>query len=305
MFVTVTVQVVVLIILIFLGFICAKTKILGDTGVKNITELVLTFVTPAVIIKSFIREFEVSVLKSLLFSFLIAISAHILFIALSFVFVRSKDRNAERVLRFAVVFSNCGFMSLPLQQALLGDDGVFYGSSYITIFNVFVWTYGIMLMSGNKEKLTAKKILLNPGIIAFFIGLVIFLFSIPIPKVIKLPIEYLAPLNTPLPMIIIGYHLANSQLKKVFKSFSNILAIILRLAVFPAIGIAVLYLCGVRGTILISSAISFSAPVAAMSTMFAAKFGGDTELSVSLVSVTTLLSVITMPIIITLTQYIA
>lgn len=305
MFVEVTMQVVVLMILVLLGVIIAKLKLIGDTGIKNITELVLTFVAPCVIIKSFIREFDVAVLKSLLFSFLIAIVAHILFIALGFAFIHSKDKVAERVLRFGVIFTNSGFMSLPLQQALLGDEGVFYCSSYITIFQIFVWTYGVFLMSGDKKNLAIKKIILNPGIIGFLIGFIIFIFSIPIPRVIKEPIGYMSGLNTPLPMIIIGYHLASSNIARVFKSFASVLAILLRLLILPAIAVGIMWLCGIKGTILISSAISFCAPAAAMTTMFASRFNADTELSVSFVSVTTLLSVITMPIIIALTQYIA
>jgi predicted permease len=298
-------QVVVLMILMFLGVIIAKTKLVGDTGIKNITDLVLTFVAPCVIIKSFIREFDVAVLKNLLFSFLIAILAHILFIVLGFVFVHSKDKVAERVLRFGIIFSNCGFMSLPLQQALLGDEGVFYCSSYITIFQIFIWTYGVFLMSGDKKNLTAKKIVLNPGIIAFLIGFIIFVLSIPVPSVIKQPIEYMAALNTPLPMIIIGYHLASSNVMRVFKSFASVLSILLRLLILPFVAVGIMCLCGIKGAILISSAISFCAPVGAMTTMFASRFNADTELSVSFVSVTTLLSVITMPIVITLTQLIA
>ncbi len=305
MFITVIIQVVILMILMLLGVIIAKTKMIGDTGIKNITDLVLTFVTPSVIIKSFIREFDVAVLKNLLFSFLIAILAHILFIVLGMVFVHSKDKVAERVLRFGLIFSNCGFMSLPLQQALLGDEGVFYCSSYITIFQIFIWTYGVFLMSGDKTNLTVKKIVINPGIIAFIIGFIIFVFSIPVPQVIKEPIGYMAALNTPLPMIIIGYHLANSNVIRVFKNFASVFSILLRLLILPFIAIGIMYLCGIKGTILVSSAISFCAPVGAMATMFAAKFGADTELSVAMVSVTTILSVITMPIVITLTQYIA
>jgi len=305
MFLTVTIQVVILMILVLLGVIVAKTKLVGDTGIKNITDLVLTFVTPSVIIKSFIREFDVAVLKNLLFSFLIAILAHVLFIVLGFVFVHSKDKVAERVLRFSIIFSNCGFMSLPLQQALLGDEGVFYCSSYITIFQIFIWTYGVFLISGDKKNLTAKKIVLNPGIIAFLIGFIIFVFSIPVPSVIKQPIEYMAALNTPLPMIIIGYHLASSNVIKVFKSFQGVLSIFLRLLILPLIAVGIMYLCGIKGAILVSSAISFCAPVGAMATMFSARYNADTELSVASVSVTTLLSVVTMPIVITLTQYIA
>lgn len=305
MFLTVFMQVVILIILMALGFILSKAKVVDDNGIKSITEVVLLFVTPCVIIKSFIRKFDLETLKSLLFSFFVAIVAHILFIVLSMLLVRSKDVTSKKVMQFSVIFSNCGFMSLPLQQALLGDDGVFYCSAYITIFNMFIWSYGLILMSGDKKNLSIKKLVLNPGIIAFAIGIIIFVFSIPVPDVIKQPIEYMAALNTPLPMMIIGYHLANSNVTRVFKSFSGVFAILLRLIICPLIVMALIYICGIRGKMFVSTVISACTPTGAMTTMFATKYNSDVELSVSLVSATTLLSIITMPIIITFAQYIA
>lgn len=305
MFLTVFMQVVILIILMALGFILSKAKVVDDNGIKSITEVVLLFVTPCVIIKSFIRKFDLETLKSLLFSFFVAIVAHILFIVLSMLLVRSKDVTSKKVMQFSVIFSNCGFMSLPLQQALLGDDGVFYCSAYITIFNLFIWSYGLILMSGDKKNLSIKKLVLNPGIIAFAIGIIIFVFSIPVPNVIKQPIEYMAALNTPLPMMIIGYHLANSNVTMVFKSFSGVFAILLRLIICPLIVMALIYICGIRGKMFVSTVISACTPTGAMTTMFATKYNSDVELSVSLVSATTLLSIITMPIIITFAQYIA
>ena len=305
MFLTVFMQVVILIILMALGFILSKAKVVDDNGIKSITEVVLLFVTPCVIIKSFIRKFDLETLKSLLFSFFVAIVAHILFIVLSMLLVRSKDVTSKKVMQFSVIFSNCGFMSLPLQQALLGDDGVFYCSAYITIFNLFIWSYGLILMSGDKKNLSIKKLVLNPGIIAFAIGIIIFVFSIPVPNVIKQPIEYMAALNTPLPMMIIGYHLANSNVTMVFKSFSGVFAILLRLIICPLIVMALIYICGIREKMFVSTVISACTPTGAMTTMFATKYNSDVELSVSLVSATTLLSIITMPIIITFAQYIA
>ncbi len=305
MFFAVFEQVVILMILMFLGVILSKVKIVNDNCIKSITEMVLLFVTPSVIIKSFIREFDVAVLKRLLFSFLIAILVHVLFILLSMLLVHSRDITSKKVLRFAVIFTNSGFMALPLQQAILGEDGVFYCSAYITIFNLFVWTYGLILMSGDKKDLNIKKLALTPGILAFVIGIIIFVFSIPVPQIIRQPIEYMAALNTPLPMIIIGYHLANGNIIKVFKKFSSISAIALRLVIFPLIVMALMYICGIRGSLFVSTVISACAPTAAMATMFASKYNSDVELSVALVSVTTIISIITMPLIITLAEYIA
>ena len=305
MFIGVLTQVVILLILILLGAILTKAHILTEQGVKSMTDTVLILVTPCVIIKSFIREFNTSVLKNLLISFLIAFLAHIGFILISHLILHDKDKARERVLRFGAIFSNCGFMSIPLQQALLGDEGVFYCSSYIAIFNLFIWSYGLISMSGDKKYLTPKKILLSPGIIDLTIGLIIFLLSIPIQKIILEPISYMAALNNPIPMIIIGYHLMQSNVLKGLTDVKSLFAMAVKLVIFPLLMLGVLYLCGVRGTMLVSSVITCSAPTAAITTMFSAKYGADTSLSVNMVSLSTILSLATMPVIITLAQYVA
>lgn len=305
MFINVLTQVVILLILILIGVLLTKAKVLNETGIKCMTDTVLLLVTPCVIIKSFIREFDHNTLKKLLISFLIAILSHIGFIILSHLIIRDKDKKKEKVLRFGSVFSNCGFMSIPLQQALLGDEGVFYASSYVAIFNLFIWSYGIITMSGDKKYLSPKKLLFSPGIIGITVGLIIFLCSIPVPKIISEPVSYLAGLNTPIPMIIIGFHLANSDVLAAIKNLKCIFAIAFRLVILPMIALGIFYLCGIRGVMLVSSVISCCAPVAALTTMFSAKFGADTSLSVNFVSLSTILSLFTMPIIITFAQYIA
>ncbi len=299
MFSNVVSQVAILLVLMLVGVLLTKFGVLKENAVKSMTDLVLYTVTPCVIIKSFVRKFEMSALKNLLISFLIAFLVHILFIVLSRIIFRTKDESKRKVLQFAVVFSNCGYMSLPLQEALLGDNGIFYGSSFIAIFNLFVWSYGILLMSGDKKYLSAKKMIINPGIIGLVLGLIVFLFSVPLPKVIYEPISYMASLNTPLPMIIIGYHLTKS---KIFKGRAGLLAIAVRLVVFPLLALAIMYLCGVRGDMFVSVVISCCAPTAAITTMFADKFGAETALSVNLVSLSTIISLITIPLIVTLAQ---
>ena len=305
MFIDVFTQVVILLLLILTGFILTKTHILTENGSKSMTDIVLTIVTPCVIIKSFMRDYDPSLLKNLLIAFLIAFLTHIGFILSAHLLLHSRDISKQKVLQYGVVFSNCGFMSLPLQQSILGDLGVFYGSSYIAIFNLFIWSYGITLMSGDKKYMTPKKLIINPGIIGLTIGLFIFLLSIPTPKIVNETVSYISSLNTPLPMIIIGYHLANSNILDGLKNLKCIFAIILRLFIFPLLALGIMYLCGIRGTMLGSSLISCSAPTAAITTMFAAKFGLDTPLSVNLVSLSTILSIISIPLLITLAQYIA
>ena len=302
MFLDVLTQVVILLILIMLGFLLTRVKMLSEITVKQMTDVVLTLVTPSVIIKSFIREFNPNTLKNLLTSFLIAVLLHIGCLILSRIIIKDKNGNRQKVLQFSTVFSNCGFMAVPLLQSLIGDIGVFYGASFIAIFNIFVWSYGVILMNGKNSSISPKKLILNPGIISVFIGLLIYFLNIPIPKIIYEPISFMSALNTPLPMIIIGFHLANSNILNGLRDIKVLYAIFVKLFLFPALGLLGMYLCGVRGDVLVACTICASAPTAAITTMFSVKYKGDTPLSVSTVSLSTVLSVISMPILITLAQ---
>ena len=306
MFITVFTQVSVLMLMIAVGFIAAKTGIMTEAGAACCTDIALIIATPCVIIKSLMRRFDAAVMKSLLLAVALTLLVQVLMITLGTLLLRSKDLKRQRTLRFGSIFANCGFMSLPLQEVMLGADGTLYGSAYVIMFNLVVWSYGVYLISGDKRYIQPKKLFVNPGIAGLLIGLIIFVFSVPVPHVLSSTVNYLAAIYTPLPMLIIGYHLSKTNVLKAFKDFQCIIAVLLRLIVYPLVSLGVLYLFGIRGTLLVSAIISLSAPVAAVTTMFSSKFGGgDTARSVDMVSLSTVLSIITMPAVITLAQLLA
>lgn len=304
-FLTVGEQVLILFVLIALGFICGKTKIINEGGSKVMADVVLYFVTPCVIINAFQREFDATMLIKLIVSALC--SAIILFVSvlIAQLLFKKQDVHKACIYKFSTVFSNCGYMSLPLQQALLGDEGVFYGASFVAMFNIFVWSYGIITMKGKGEKGSGLKILVNPGIIGTLIGIVLFLCSVRLPNIVAQPISYMAALNSPVPMLIIGYYLSKADLKKAFTDKWAYVSMALRLLILPIASLFTLLTCGINGALLVSLVISVSSPVAAITTMMSAKYSHDTELSVSLVSATTLLSLGTMPLIVGLAQYLS
>lgn len=305
-FLNVLTQVLILLILISVGFILTKKKLLNEQSAKGITNLVLYVVSPCVIVDCFAKyEYTKEALNSLITGAIIVVLLHVLFIAISMIFLRDKDVSALRVIRFGAIFSNCGFMSLPLQQAILGDTGLFLGATYVAMFNLITWTYGLWLMSGDKKQLSIKKLVLNPGLIGFIAGVIIFLFSIKLPDIVMKPVGYFAALNTPLPMLLIGSYLAGAKLLDAIKNKKCMLAVAFKLLVIPVAGLTAMYLCGVRGDMLIAMTIASSAPIATITTMFAEKFNCNTKLSASMASISTVLSLITMPIIITIAQTIA
>ena len=337
-FLSVFQQVCILYILIAVGFVCGKLKFFTKESIKHLSTFVLYFVTPCVIVNAFNRQFEREMFRGLMISFLAATSCHVLNIILAHLCIHDKNEEQEKVLRFGTVFSNCGYMALPLQQSLLGNDGVFYSAAFIGIFNIMTWTYGAFMMSSSrkvksksklppvtelspKSELSSntdlspneevssksdsrkistyiKKAFLNPGIIGVALGLIVFFLPITLPKIIASPVASLAALNTPLPMVIIGFYLSEITSFAVLKKANFWLAMLMRLVVAPCIFIILIYFCGIRGTVFCVMAIAACTPTAANTVMFATLFDRDTILASELVSISTLFSIITMPVII-------
>lgn len=301
-FLTVGQQVLIIFILISVGFICGKTRLIKEDGASCLTDIVLYAVTPCLMIEAFQRDFDASMLTNLLITAAAALGVHLLSILIAALCINDRDKPRRTVLRFSVIFSNCGFMCLPLEQALLGEDGVFYGSVFIAVFNIVLWSYGLVMMSGDKKQLSIKKLALNPGISGVLIGIVFFVCSIRLPEILMAPISFLSGLNTPLPMLVIGYYLYRSNLIDAVKDVKSYIAIALRLVVIPVLSLAILYWWGLRGTLLLSTVIAASAPVAASTTMFATKFNKDIAASVNLVSLSTIFSILTMSLIVGFAQ---
>ncbi len=302
-FLTVAQSVLSLFILMAVGFCCQRFKLLNETAVKACANLVLYIATPCVIIKSCIREFDATLLTGFLVMAAVAVVNHVALIFVAHRCFRDKDEGRRRVFRFATVFGNAGYMGIPLQQAILGDEGVFYCAAYVIVFNITVWTYGAICMSGDKRELAPKKLIFNPGIIGVAVGMVLFLLSVPVPTFAVNAIGHLSVLNTALPMLIVGYYIAQTDILGALKDKKSYLCIFLRLIAAPLLALGLLLLVGVRGTVLTSCMICICAPVATATTMFATRYERDPLLSVNLVSVSTLLAIITMPLIIALAQY--
>ncbi len=298
-------QVIVLFILMLLGAISNRTKLINEATVKGMTELVLFFVTPCVIIQSFQREMNMALVRNLLITAGVAFFSFFLSILFANLLIKDKDDTKQVVLRFGAIFGNCGFMSLPIEQALLGADGVFYGAVYIGVFNVVVWTYGLAIMSGGKENITAKKLVLNPGIIGVLLGLLVFLLQIKLPNILETPVDFMAALNTPVPMIIIGYYLGNLRLHHLVENTKQYLSMFLKLVFVPALTVLFMWPLHLDPTVTLVVAIACSAPSAANTAMFSTKYNRDPQLGAQMVSVSTLFSLITIPTLVALTSLIS
>ena len=323
-FLVVAEKVCLLFILIAVGFGFQRIGMLTEEVNKKLADIVMYLVTPCVIINAFsanvYQKAEIlEILKNVGLVAVVAVIVHVLMIlAVKGVF-RFQDEDRRSVMRFAAVFSNAGFIALPLAQALIDTDtsheGALYAAVYLAVFNIALWTWGLMDMSGARERLNLKKILINPGLIGVVGGLFLLTSTlyihvggnagIRLPGVLSDALSAVSALNLPLPMFTVGYYLGKADIMAAFRDKWSYLCMTMRLLVFPMISLAFMYLCGVRGNVLIVSVLGVSAPVGATTTIFSAKFGRDTELSVRLVSLSTIFSLVTMPLIVGLTKMLA
>lgn len=301
---TVAAQVGVLFALMAVGAVCRRVRLVDEASVKGIVNVLLLVVTPCLIIDSFQRPFDSSMMHGFFWAFAIAVSAHVAIILFARLFSRGDDRSRP-VLRLAMVFSNAGFMGIPLEQAILGAEGVFYGIVYVVVFNFFMWSWGLYEMRGEGDGWrwrSLRPMIVNPGTVGIAIGLPLFFASLSLPAILKTPISLLAGLNTPLAMLVIGFYLAGANFRRVISMPSAYLAAAVRLLVYPLAMVALLFPLRTHfpREMMLALVTAASAPVAAMVSMFASKFSRDVDLSVGLVSGTTLLSIFTMPPVIAL-----
>ena len=297
--VEVATQVSVLFVLMGAGAVLRMSGLLGDKTMNGMVNLLLYVVAPCVIIDSFQRPFDSAMLGSLGLALLAAVAVHVVMMVFAKVFVRNGEEDVRRPLVLAAVFSNAGFMGFPLEQAILGDEGVFFGVAYVIVFNVFMWSWGVSVMNGGRGdgKGEAWKMVVNPGTVSIAIGLPLFLFSVRLPEVLSAPVHHLANMNTPLALTVVGYSLAGAKFGRVAKIGAMYASSLLRLVLSPLLALAILYpFAGhIDREMAVAIVIAASAPVGAMVAMFSVSFRRDVDVGVAIVSATTLASIVTMP----------
>lgn len=295
-------QVVTLFLLMVVGLLARKTKILTPSIVKGFTELLTVIVLPFQIIASFTFESSPEMLLNGGIVFVVAIAIHLLAMLLSELLYRGYPASTGVVLRFVTVFSNCGFMGFPVLESLFGSRGVFYGSFYVVAFNLFIWTVGVSYFTKGKGASKITELVRNPGIAAVIIGLLLFLSPLKLPDPIIQVFKVIGSMNTPLSMLIIGSVLAEISLTTLFTEVSAYYVSLVRLFFFPVMVLLILRLLKLPSILSQVLAILTAMPAAALTTVFAEKYDGDTVLASQSVFLTTILSIVTIPLIVFLLQ---
>ncbi len=297
-------QVIILYLIVAVGFAADRFHIFGQDTAKRSNDLLFYIITPAVMIQSFMNmEFDVKTAGAWAIAFLCMTGTLVLGMVLPIPFF-NKDRKNGAVFKYAVSYGNMGYMALPLCQAMLGTEGVFYCSAGVVAFNILSFTHGIWVMTKGEgtAKFDPKRLILNPGVISVLIGVPLFVFDINLPVAVESAVGYVASLNTPVAMIFFGTYIANTDLKTMFKEKNNYLVLLLKLVIMPLIMLGALKLFGIGGTMLTACIISAAVPSANNTVMFSAKYGKDTGVASKIVALCSLVSVFTIPVMVALSK---
>lgn len=303
--VTAFTQVVILFLVAMVGLFCHKKGIYTEKASRLTTDLLFYIVAPAIIIRSFLgMEFNRDTLGGLLKALLGGIFFHIVGMIFAKVLFNKSDKDTACIFKYACCYGNVGYMALPLAQAVLGDEGIFYCSVILVPFNVLSFTHGVNIMQkkGENEKFDYKKLIVNPGVLGVAIGLPLFLLQIDLPEIIYAPVSYIADLNTPLAMVMFGTYLAAADWKTIFSDKRIFGSALVKIILVPLITVVTLKFVGFGGTLLVACVLSASAPTASNTVMFAAKYDRDTGLASKVTSFVSVLSIITMPVMIAIAQ---
>lgn len=294
---TIITQIIVLFLIMIVGFFARKKNIINNQVNKGLTEFLLNITLPFMIITSFNFDFSMDMLQKSGVVLFYTVCIFIISYIIGRVLYTKYPHDIKSVLMFTAMFSNCGFMGIPVIESIYGKEGVFYAAIFNMPFNILVWTVGISLFEGKKDLSTIKKALLNPGTVAVYIGLFIFLFSIKIPVPIYKTLEMVGNMTTPLSMIVIGAMLGEMNIKEVLSSLSAYYSTFIRLIIVPFIVFVMLKLLKASGMSFGVLVLISAMPVAANTAIMSEKYGGNSAFASKCIFISTVLSTITIPII--------
>ncbi|HHX11818.1 MAG TPA: AEC family transporter [Clostridiales bacterium] len=288
-------QIFTMIVLMAIGIMSYKINLINDETNKRLSNFVLMLVNPLVIFLSYQRDFQKDLLIGLMISLLLALISFALNIFLSGLLFPNKNNKNRSAERFATIYSNCGFIGIPLVNGLFGSEGVFYITAYMTIFNLLVWTHGIILISGKRDWKSINKALLSPSVIATISGFIFFIVRLQLPDIVLTPLNHLGNTNTPLAMIVAGVSIAQTNIRELLKNHRIFYISFIKLLVFPLIIAALFSLLPFEQTITATSILANACPTATTLIMFAYRYDKNVTYSSQLFAATTILSMITIP----------
>jgi predicted permease len=293
-------EIIQLFLIMLMGWIVVKVKLLKSTDSRVLSVVMVYIVTPCVIINAFQIDASPQVQSGLIYSFVVAVLVHVVYLAVTALL--GKPLRMDVLEKASVIYTNAGILVIPIVKLLLGDEYVIYSCAFIVVQLVLIWTHCIRLISGSQH-FQIKKIICNINIIAIIVGLVIFLCGITLPGVVQSAIDTTGSMIGPIGMMLAGMVIADSPILKILKNARNYLVVILRLFVYPLIILALLVLTHAATfipdgkNILMTVFIAAITPACATVTSLAQLNGKGAAHASELYVLTTIFSIISMPVI--------
>lgn len=284
-------------LLMAVGYFLAARGILSKCARSEITSLVLNLVLPAAVIRSFELDLTLQQLKTIFTVLAASIAIQLLYSLFARILWTKEPEDRQINLRYGTLVSNAGFMGMPISQQLYGDLGLLYASIFLIPQRVVMWSAGLSLYTHKEKNSVLKQVLTHPCIIALEIGVVVLVLrmnGILLPKPLDAAIGAIASCNTALSMMMIGGMMADAGKQGVFTKETLSYSLI-RLIVLPAIIWAALSLCHVDALAKSVCVVLSAMPAASTTGMLAQKYDRDPAFASKLIFVSTLFSLVTLP----------
>ena len=297
-------QVLTLFLLMAVGFILTKRGKLSSVTCSQLSHLLMYMVMPCTTISALQQNpYSPELARVVFMTFLASAVAYAAYILFSAPLFRRRTPDERDVLRFSCVYGNTGFMGLPLVMGVFGSESVIYCAIYGTMFSITSWTHGVALMGG-RENISLKKAFLNPGTIGCVIGFALFFGNVQLPSPVGAAVIHLGNMNTPLAMIIIGSQMASADLLATFRTRSLYLSSALKLFAAPLLTAALLIPFRLSEIAYSTLVLLAATPAAGLTSIFAQNFRRGTSYPAQCVTLSTLLSILTLPVMAAVTSLI-
>lgn len=293
-------QIIILFLIIGVGYYASKKGIIDEKMNKGLSDFIVRITLPLLILSSFKGNYSPDMMSTIIKILIFTVLIFIFSIIISNLLNIKISRGKKSVAVFTGIFSNCGFIGFSILNIVYGQKGILYASIFNLVYNLFVWTFGIRIFVKKTDENILKKVLVNPNIISVFIGLILIVFSISIPSILESFCTAVGGMTTPLSMIVIGSILTQVEIKKIFKDLSLYYISLLRLLIIPLLIYLILTLLKVDSLVKSIIVISEAMPAATLCPILAQSYGGNVKYASQAVFITTLVSIITIPLVITL-----
>ena len=290
-------QLMVMMVLVMIGFILFKKKIVSQEGNRSLSLILLSVIVPATIINAYQIEYNAQMAKLLGVAFIASLVTQVLAVVLANIFIKKESREAA-INRFSIVYPNSAFIGIPLISAMVGSEGVFFLSAYIAIFNIFMFTHGVIVMKGSLSLENLKAGMLSPVIISTLLAVAMYFLQISLPSVLLQSVGFLASTMTPLAMLVAGFSIAQSDLTKIFGKMSIYLVSFVKSILLPFITLGLLIAFSVDRNVALAILIAVACPSAIANTTMAVKYDRNYIYASEVFTVNTIISLFTIPLVI-------